>query len=153
MVSRIDYDKVEEASFLRRVLEIAVVREACKNASPIDIRELDDNLALQNLYLDKGDAEKLFILDDAFHRELFRMARKMLSFQLMRSLSAHFDRVRQLSLVVIKDIRMVDEHRHILDAIKAGDQERAQEVMTSHLNGYRMDEAAIREKFARYMVD
>lgn len=152
MVSRIDYDKVEEASFLRRVLETAVVEEVCRTADAGDVGQLDENLALQRLYLDKGDPARLLELDNEFHRHLFRIARKMLSYQLMRSLSAHFDRVRRLSLDAVKDIRIVEDHQRILDSIKLGDETAARDNMTRHLTRYKIDKAEIAEKYERFLV-
>ncbi len=153
MVSRIDYDKVEEASFTRRVLEIAVVREVCRMATEADIRELDDNLSMQDLFLSRSDAERLLALDNEFHRHLFRIAKKTLSHNLIRGLSAHFDRVRQLSLVVVKDIRIVEDHRAVLEAIRRRDPGAAEKAMAEHLTRYQFDRAAIREQYARFFVE
>ncbi|MCC8190574.1 MAG: GntR family transcriptional regulator [Planctomycetes bacterium] len=152
MIARIDYDKVEEASFTRRVLETAVVREACRFAGPDDLRALDENLAFQRLYLANGDTEKLLAVDNEFHRLLFSIAKKTLSFELMRSLSTHFDRVRQLSLIVLREVRIVEDHQAIADAIRTGDGDLAAAAMHRHLTRYQLDKDAIREKYARYFV-
>lgn len=152
MISKIDYDLVEEASFTRRVLETAVVREVCEVANEEDINDLGHNLSLQNLYLERGDSEKLLAVDNDFHRHLFAIAKKRISYQLMRSLSTHFDRVRQLSLVVLKDIRIVEDHQAILDAVKEHDKDKAAEAMQRHLTRYQLDKEAIREKYAKYFV-
>ena len=53
-VSLIDYEMVEEACFMRRVLECAVVKEACKMIAPEDKVELEDNVALQERCLAGG---------------------------------------------------------------------------------------------------
>lgn len=152
MISKIDYDKVEEASFTRRVLETAVVQEVCDIASDADIRELEDNLALQNLYLDKGDSEKLLAMDNEFHRLLFMLGKKRISYELMRSLSPHFDRVRQMSLVVLRQIRIVEDHQAILDAIKHRDKQDASQAMQRHLTRYQVDREQIHEKYAKYFA-
>ena len=153
MVSKIDYDKVEEASFTRRILEVAVVQEVCDIANAADFRELDDNLSMQDLFLSKGDADRVLELDDAFHRSLFRIGKKMLSYRLMRELSPHFDRVRHLSLVLVKDIRIVEDHHNILGAIRNRDREKARDAMTVHLTRYKLDRAVIREKYGQFFVE
>lgn len=153
MVSKIDYDKVEEASFTRRVLETAVVREVCGMASEADVRNLDDNLSLQKLYLERNDTDKLLSSDNDFHRELFTIAKKRISYDLMRSLSAHFDRVRQLSLEAVKHLRIVEDHMAILDAIKSRDPDHAAVAMHMHLSRYQLDKTDIREKYARFFID
>lgn len=153
MVSKIDYSKVEEASFMRRVLEVAVVQEACEVATPADIRSLDDNLSLQDLYLAREDREKLLLADNEFHGELFRICKKNLCYQLMRGINAHFDRVRQLSLSAVKNIRIVQDHHDILAAIREKRPDKAREAMGAHLTRFKVDRAAIREKYARFFAE
>ncbi len=153
MVSKIDYAKVEEANFMRRVLETAVVEEACEVATPADIKELDDNLSLQDLYLSKGDTEKLLIMDDEFHRALFRICRKNLCYRFMQGMSTHFDRVRKLSLVVVKNIRIVADHRDMLEAIRNRNSAAAAKAMREHLTRFHLDKTAIREQYGRYLAE
>ena len=153
MVSKIDYDKVEEASFTRRVLETAVVREVCEMAADADYAALDENLSLQRLYLDRGDLDKLLAADNDFHHRLFLIARKRISFELMSSLSTHFDRVRQLSLVVTKPVGIVGDHKAILDAVRARNKDVAAEAMRVHLSRYQVDRSEIEDKYARFLVE
>ncbi len=51
MVALIDYSLVEEARFMRSVMENAVVRLVCEMAKPEDILKLGENLKLQEFYL------------------------------------------------------------------------------------------------------
>ena len=52
-VSLINSQYVEEAVFLRKVLDIAVIEEACDMATEEDIKILEENVALQEFYLEK----------------------------------------------------------------------------------------------------
>ncbi|MCD8138181.1 MAG: GntR family transcriptional regulator [Planctomycetaceae bacterium] len=153
MVSKIDYDKVEEASFTRRVVETAVVREVCGIAAEDDIARLDENISLQRLYLERNNTDKLMVADNDFHRMLFAIAKKPLSFELIRTLAAHFDRVREMSLMAVKHLRIVEDHAAIFDAIKARDPDRAAVSMHMHLSRYQLDKEAIYEKYSRYFAD
>ncbi len=150
LVSRIDYAKVEEANFMRKVLETAVVEEICHSDPPADLHELEDNLSLQDLYLAKGDTGKVLGLDNEFHRGLFSLAKKELCYQLVAAVSAHFDRVRQLSLSVVKNPRVVQDHHRILDAIKQRDAESAKQAMHEHLGRFQIDKDLIRERYPQY---
>jgi Transcriptional regulators len=152
MVSRIDYSKVEEAGFMRQVLEIAVVEDVCQKRTNADIRALEDNLALQDLYLSRNDNDKLMPLDNEFHYRLFRIAKKTLCYQLMTTLSAHHDRVRRLSLAAVKDIRLVGEHHEVLKAIREKDVGQAVRIMREHVSRYQIDKAAVRERYPQYLV-
>ncbi len=153
MVSKIDYDLVEEASFTRRVLETAVVREVCGAAEERDIRLLDESVSLYRLYLSRGDADRLLAVDNEFHRRLFVIARKRLSHELMTSLSAHFDRVRHLNAVVARLDAVAAEHEAILDAVRRRDADGAERVMRDHLSRYRIDRSAIEANYARFFAD
>lgn len=153
MVSRIDYDLVEEASFTRRVLETAVVREVCSMAGDADLRDLDENVSLQKLYLDREDYPKLMEADNDFHRKLFAIAKKRLSYELIMTLSTHFDRVRELALAAVKHLRIVEDHVAIFDAVRARDPDRAAVAMHMHLSRYQLDKTAIYEKYARFFKE
>ena len=51
LVSMIDSDLIRESRFLRITVETALVEDACELAKESDLRELEDNLALQEFYL------------------------------------------------------------------------------------------------------
>ncbi len=152
MVSKIDYDLVEEASFTRRVLETAVVREVCAAALDQDIRLLDESVSLYRLYLARGDVDRLLPVDNEFHRRLFVIARKRLSYELMTALSAHFDRVRRLNIVVARSDAVAADHEAILEAVRRRDADGAERVMREHLSRYRIDRTGIEEKYARFFA-
>ena len=70
-VALIDYDLVEESRFMRKVLECAVVELDCEMATPEDIRRLQENVRLQNFYLENYYPEALMDLDNQFHALIF----------------------------------------------------------------------------------
>lgn len=149
-IALIDYNFIHEFNFLRKVLETAVVELDCEVATPEDILILEQNLNQQEFYLKNPSPARLLETDDIFHRELFRICNKMQIYNMMRSLSTHFDRVRELSLSTLKDIKIVQDHRTILDAIKAKDKDLAKATVEKHLSRYKLDEEAIRSKYPHY---
>lgn len=151
VVALIDYSLVEEARFMRSVMENAVVRLVCEMASPEDILKLGENLKLQEFYLDSTDTGRLMELDDEFHKLLFDIAQKSQSYLLMQNLTLHFDRVRNMALSAVKELKIVQDHQAIVEAIRQRDAEKAGELMEIHLSRYKIDEEAIRRKYdARY---
>lgn len=62
----------------------------------------------------------------------------------------HFDRVRTLSMETIKELKIVGDHRGMLDAIKEHNKEKAVELVNKHLARYSFDEDLIREQFPQY---
>ena len=150
VVSLIDYDLVEESRFMRHLLECAVVQLDCEMASPEDIKRLQENVQLQNFYLDNFYTEQLLPLDNAFHGILFDIARKSQIFSLMSNISIHFDRVRSMALSSVKNLKIVQDHENIVSAIARRDAAQARDLMEQHLSRYKIDAAAIREKYPQY---
>lgn len=146
----IDYSLVEEARFMRNVLECAVVELDCEVAAPEALEELEANIRLQEFYLENRSSEKLLELDDQFHRMLFRMAGKSQVYALMDSITIHFDRVRSMSLATVKELKTVSDHRAILDAVKEQNGIKARQLMEAHLSRYKIDEEALRREYPDY---
>ncbi len=149
-VSLIDYNLVEEARFMRNVLECAVVELACKMAGEEAVMELKENVKLQEFYLENRSPERLLKLDDEFHRLLFHITGKNQVYQLMDSITIHFDRIRSMSLIAVKDLKTISDHQAIVEAIAAKDGNRAKEVMEKHLSRYKIDEEALRKEYPGY---
>lgn len=149
-IALIDYDLVEEICFIREVLECAVVKLVCAQAGPEDLCTLNENLKLQKYYLTNPDPDMLLQLDDGFHRTLFTIARKTQAYSIIENTSIHFDRVRHMSLSTVKDLKIVQDHQNILDAIAAKDAEAASMYMREHLDRWKVDENVIRNKYPDY---
>ena len=86
-------------------------------------------------------------LDNEFHRYLFEIARKNRVYALMQSLTIHFDRVRNMALRAVKDLKIVQDHKAILEALKNRNGQEARQLMEKHLDRYKIDEAAIRSAY------
>ncbi len=150
VVRLIDYDLVEESRFMRNVLECAVVELVCEMVKPDDVERLRENVRLQKFYLDSFYPENLMALDNEFHQTLFEIARKAQVFSLMQNISIHFDRVRSIALSTVKDLKIVQDHEDITNAITRGDPAAARELMEIHLSRYKIDARAIRETYPQY---
>ncbi|SDI18719.1 DNA-binding transcriptional regulator, GntR family [Pseudobutyrivibrio sp. 49] len=149
-VSLINSQYVEEAVFLRKVLDIAVIEEACDMATEEDIKLLEENVALQEFYLEKDNTEKIFELDNEFHRMIYVAAKKETIHHMSQMIMIHFDRVRTLSMLTVKDKKIVGDHRLMLDAIKEKDKEKAKAIVEKHLDRYRLDQEELIKAFPQY---
>ena len=150
VVAPIDSSLVEEARFTRHVLECAVVELVCTMAKEEDLSRLSENVKLQEFYITNGPLDAIMELDDAFHQMLFEIAQKLQLYALVQSIAIHFDRVRSLALTSISDLKIVNDHRQILDAIRNGDSEKARQIMSMHLSRSKVDAASIRQQFPHY---
>ena len=151
-VSLIDYDLVEEARFIRRVLECAVVELDCEMADEEGLRRLRENVRLQRFYYEQDSfyTDTLMELDNQFHTILFDIAHKPQAYALMDNIAIHFDRVRSMALSTVKDIKIVEDHEQLLDDIAHADKRAAGGTMELHLSRYKFDAAALREKYPDY---
>ena len=145
-VSLIDPKMVEEARFLRRVMDTAVIEEVCETCDEEGLKLLEENVELQEYYLSRGMTDKLFDLDNKFHRDIYVVAKKDIIYDIHSTLMIHFDRVRNLSVVTVKNYGIVGEHRAMIEAIKAGDKEEASRLVAEHLNHYHVDEKEIKSR-------
>ena len=93
----------------------------------------------------------LMELDNEFHHLLFHIAHKDNTVRMLEGMMAHFDRVRALSLSVVKDQKIISDHLAICDAIERRDVAAAQAVMTKHLSRVNVDEATIRAACPEYI--
>ena len=151
VVTLIDYKLVEESQFMRRILECAVVELNCKMATHEDLDKLRENVKLQAFYIESGKNDSMLLkLDDEFHKMLFEIAEKPHVFTLMRNISIHFDRVRNITLSDVTPNTVVQAHANIVEAIAKRDAVAARSIMEQHLNQYRAAEKSVRERYPNY---
>ena len=149
-ISLIDYDLVEEASFMRYTMESAVIERVCLQWTEQDLIRLEENIALQKVYFQHGLKDRLFEKDNEFHRAFFEMTHNLEIFQLMQNLEIHFDRVRNLYVSNIQGLGIIEEHEAILQGIKNRDTAYTKEQLQAHLTRYRVDASVIRNQFPQY---
>lgn len=151
-IAHIDFDIVNEMVFMRRVLEKAVVEELCDIITKEGIEELEKNIQLQEFYLNSRSPEKIMELDNVFHRSLFVMCHKERIYHLMEATQDHFDRIRTMSLFSVKELKIIEDHKKIFDAIRTGNKELAAECIVNHLSRYKLDQSEIFEKYPEYFL-
>lgn len=69
-----------------------------------------------------------------------------------RDMGIHFDRVRHLALHSVKDLKIVNDHHAIYDAIRSGNALQGEKIMENHLSRFKIDEEFIRKDFPNYFV-
>ena len=154
-IALIDYSLVEEARFAREVLEVAVLDPVCERITAAEIAQLRQNVRLQTLTQEPGigDSLSLMELDDAFHQMLFRIAQKENTYNMLCGMTIHIDRVRNLALNAVKDIKIIEDHQQVCEAVAVRDAAKAKEIMTRHLGRVRVDEEAVRSMYPQYIKE
>jgi len=152
-VSRIDLELVEESVFARRTIECAVIEEACKMATEQDLADMRDNIRLQDFYLASKTVEKVMELDNKFHESLYRISNKMQCYYMVQLLNVHFDRLRSMSLHSVKEIKIVDDHRAMMQAMIDKDPALAKSILEKHLSRLHVDVEEIKEHYPEYFPE
>ncbi|WP_312433562.1 GntR family transcriptional regulator [Lacrimispora sp.] len=150
-IALIDTDVVQEARFLRMILEKAMVELACDMAQEKDFVWLEENLTLQEFYLKNDMVSKLLELDNELHRKLFVICRKEQIYRVNRGLSIHYDRVRNMEAgTAIHGAKTVEDHRSLVEAIRDKDKERAKQIMEVHLDRWLLNEQTLRKEYPQF---
>lgn len=132
-VNRIRVELVSAARFVREAVEAEIVRLVAASPSTALLAGLDQLLVLQEEAVAQGDPERFAELDKAFHRRLAEAAGEGASWELLQPLKTHMDRVRHLNARRFPLTGLVDQHRAIVEAIRAVNPDQAEDAMRAHL--------------------
>lgn len=126
--------EAEAARFIREAVEVAFVRQAAAQADPAVVAALKESIAKQDRARRAGDAADFLQQDEEFHQLIAHGAGCESSWKLLETLKAQMDRVRFLSFPDTTPVAtLIDQHQAIVDAIAAGEPERAEQAMRLHL--------------------
>lgn len=151
IVSQIDLQLVEEGRFVREKIERAIVREACETFDPEQLFQLETNITMQELCLEKGSYHRLFELDEEFHRLLFEGCSKLRTWRMVRQMNSHFDRLRMLRLASNPDWKVVvSQHKAVFEYISERNAEKAEEAITAHLKLVNLEKEALKKRYPGY---
>jgi len=128
-----DYKTKKDLVEMRKMLELDAVRLACKRATQKHLYEME--FILENAWerLEKGEIP--IEEDYLFHRIICRSSRNSVLHRIWAPVIEYSGSIRSGSLSREGRARVaLEEHRQILEAIRAGDEEKAVECMKNHLD-------------------
>lgn len=139
VVSRIDVAAARQAHYLRRSIELEVVRTLALDPSAPMLARLRGQVETMAVLAAATGAETYrgFVeADQGFHRQMYEAAGVAGLWDLVRHRSGHVDRLRRLHLPSEGKMHAVlADHRRIVEAIAAGDVPAAQDALRTHLSG------------------
>lgn len=139
VVSRIDLSAALEAHFLRRAIEVEILKTLCDLQQPEHtalVQRLKFHLGAQESGLKPLDVARLAAADVTFHKEMYDAAQVSSLWSLVRKQSGHVDRLRHLNLPAKgKAQAIVQDHRDILAALERRDASAAEAALRRHLAG------------------
>lgn len=137
-VTGITQKDVKDIYMIRSLLEGVCARWATEHITAEQMEEMEENVYLSKFHAQKGHYEQLAELDNRFHEILYEACdSKMLEHQL-KDFHDYVLRVRKKTLAnVNRGKKSNEEHEQIMEAIKAGDADRAEMLANRHMiNAY-----------------
>ncbi|TAM85705.1 MAG: GntR family transcriptional regulator [Candidimonas sp.] len=152
-VSLIDIENATETHFLRRCLEIELVRDLALERPAALIAHMRKLLDEQKALRDANDYNHFIVIDQAFHRAMYEERGQESLWDLLHSRGGHIDRLRRLHLPAAGKLnRIIRDHTHILAAIRKGDPTAAQNSLRTHLSGTLESANQIRARYPQYFA-
>ena len=156
VICPIDFKMVDQAYFLREILEREVVSIVCQVITEEGLQALQANISLQEDYARSGGSPEnstFLDLDNAFHETLFDIAGKPMLFSLIQDVVIHFDRIRNLTIRYMTPANIMQQHKAILSAVEDRDGALASALMRNHLSKFKGIEQELRQRFPGYFRD
>lgn len=137
-IAPLNYDLIEEAEFIRRVMDCSIVDLACKLATEQDYIWFEDHLERQACVWETGTLQQMKQMDQEYHRHYYEICRKMQCYDHVQAMNIHFERVRHVSYLLEGHMDLVKDHREIFEAVKHKNAEQAKELVVKHLVRYQV---------------
>lgn len=151
-VSRIDIAAARQAHFLRRSLELEIVRMLAERDDQALIERLQAHIDVQHANRGAEHYPAFMAADRAFHQEMHLAAGVGALWELEQRYSGHVDRLRRLHLPEAGKVdRILRDHQRIVDAIAQQDVPGAQAALREHLSGTLSQIAEICERYPDYV--
>jgi len=133
-VAPIRLEKVRAAQLIREAVEAEVARRACLNVTDKQIAEIGHLIEDQAIAAKRNDLRRLFELDEEFHRAIFRAAGVPAVADELEDTKVHLNRLRYVAVNWQRGAeKITGEHKIILEALRARDEDAAAAGMTAHL--------------------
>lgn len=138
-VTGITAKDVKDIYMIRSKLEGLAARWAVDNITDEQMEEMEENIYLSEFHARKDHNDQIAILDNRFHEILYEACNsKMLEMQL-REYHEYVQRVRRKTLADNhRSTASTNEHKEIMEAIKAKDKDLAEKTANRHIqNAYK----------------
>ena len=137
-VTGITAKDVKDIYMIRSLLEGLCAKLATEKITREQLEEMEENIYLAEFHASKGHMDQMAELDNRFHDILYEACGSKMLEHTLRDYHQYVLRVRQKTLSTnTRGLASNDEHRQIMEAIKAGDADRAEQLANKHiLNAY-----------------
>ena len=153
-ISLLDFNLIEEAVFMRTILEQEVISLATSNFPDLFLIKLEKNLLFQKKITEfSTSAFNFFDLDNKFHEIIFTGCGKPNIWKQIQIISSHFNRVRLLDAMNRKSLNSTfEEHLNIYNAIKEKNSELANSIIKGHILNFYKELEVLFNKYPHFFT-
>lgn len=128
---------VHDIYMIRTSLEGMCARLACEHITKEQLEELEENVYLASFHASKGHMDQLTDLDNRFHHILYEACDSKMLENLLQDFHQYVIRIRKKTLSTDRGVTSNEEHKCLMEAIKAGDAVKAEKLAIEHIkNAY-----------------
>lgn len=137
-VTGITMEDVKDIYMIRSLLEGLCARWATEEITEEQLEEMEENVFLSEFHAKKGHLEQIAELDNRFHDIMYEACNSKMLEHLLKDFHQYVLRVRKKTLADAgRGEASNHEHRLIMEAIKAKDAAKAEELANRHMiNAY-----------------
>lgn len=125
---------LQDSHFIRRSLEIALLREVATLWKPEMSRAMRDIVAEQERFIAAGDGDGFFRADEAFHHLLGTFAGREGVWQAILAAKVPLTRFQRSWQTAERLPDVIREHLAVVDALDRGDPSCAEQALITHLD-------------------
>lgn len=132
-VSAPSTDEARQVFAVRRMLEAEMTRAFVRSSTPARIKALKDHVAQERAALARDDVTTRNELLGDFHVRMAQLLGNQVLAQILRELTSRCSLITLMYQSPSAAEHSQEEHSQIVKALAAGDEERAVQLMTEHL--------------------
>ena len=134
-VTGITAKDVQDIYMIRSLLEGLCAKWATEYITEEQLEELEENVYLTDFHAEKGHLDQMAELDNRFHQILYEACDSKMLQHLLQDFHQYVIRIRKKTLSAReRGGASNEEHRSIMEAIKAGKPQEAERLATCHVN-------------------
>ena len=127
--------EIEETFLVRAQLEIMATRLTCSRITPKQIDELRNLISLETKVFDESNLDEYYTANDNLHLKIAELSGNRVLYSYIKEM---LDRTRIFLILYDPfyklEYRPTSEHEAIINALAAGDTERAANAVETHIN-------------------
>lgn len=153
LVSKIDLNLVEDARYIRRCVEMDIIRTIAPVFDEEHLLTVKYIFQRQELAHKKHNTEMVHQFDEQLHRTFFEIAGMLRMWENINHQNLHFQRVRTLYNIHARSTdHVITQHRELIAALETKDFSLAEELMGRHLSNAGWNIATLKEQHPHYFI-